>query len=463
MRTKLNDFVAAIVRRKLHIFVATIALLPAVGRSQEYTVTDLGTLGGNFSIATSVNNKGQVAGQSTTPTQIQSVSEGQADAFLYSNGKMIDLGNFGGDSGSNIAYYFTGNSANAVNDNGVVAGMAFDADGNPHPFLWSAGTMQDLAPGQVGGAYGINANNVAVGIIGYGYSSGDFNGFGAIFNGVGNFAGVPVPASLYVSSPVAINNSGQIAGSCSADEDTIVFGCLAVGTTAQELAPLNNFSVTLANAINASGNTCGEDLWNSDNGPTATAWVGGSPVKLGWPANIRDSECDGMDDYGQYVGNANTGESNQVGVFWDPVNGARDLNKLIPKFFRKGHEFRIQNAVALSDSGFIAANCVLEDGQTHACLLTPNPVLILHDNVLGLAKGDEECIQCETILVPEARSLPESLEGLTEDRRKAVIATVDKIGVEVEHLERERKISQPKALLLIHDAQRVLAAIDPLR
>jgi probable HAF family extracellular repeat protein len=114
MRTKLNDFVAAIVRRKLCIIAAVIALLPAIGWSQEYTVTDLGTLGGTYSIATSVNNKGQVAGQSTTPTQIQSVSEGQADAFLYSNGKMTDLGNFGGDSESNIAYYFTGNIAIVV-------------------------------------------------------------------------------------------------------------------------------------------------------------------------------------------------------------------------------------------------------------------------------------------------------------------------------------------------------------
>jgi probable HAF family extracellular repeat protein len=463
MRTKLNDFVAAIVRRKLHIFVATVALLPAIGWSQEYTVTDLGTLGGSFSIATSVNNKGQVAGQSTTPTQIQTASEGQADAFLYTDGKMIDLGNFGGDSGSNIAYYFTGNSANAVNDNGVVAGMAFDAAGNPHPFLWSAGTMQDLAPGQVGGAYGINADNVAVGIIGYGYSSGDFNGYGAVFNGVGNFAGVPVPPSLFVSSPVAINNAGQIAGSCSADEDTIVFGCLATGTTAQELAPLNSYSETVANAINASGNTCGENYLNSYLGPTATAWIGGTPVSLGWPKGTINSQCDGMDDYGQYVGNANSGASNQVGVFWDPVNGSRDLNKLISKLFRKGHAFRITTGVALSDTGFIAADCILESGETHACLLTPNPVLILRDNVLGLAKGDEECIQCTTILVPEARSLPESLDGLTEDRRKAVIATVDKIGVEVESLERERKISQPKALLLIHDAQLVLAAIDPLR
>jgi probable HAF family extracellular repeat protein len=468
MRTNLTHFVAAIMRGKFSILAAAIVLLPAIGWSQEYTVTDLGTLGGTYSLATAVNNKGQVAGQSTTPTQIQ--ANGQADAFLYSKGKMTDLGNFGGDSGSNTTYFFTANSANgvtgnianAVNDDGVVAGMAFDADGNPHPFLWSAGTMQDLAPGQVGAAFGINANEVAVGAIGSGYSldgSSDFNGYGAIFNGVGSFAGVPIPASLLVSSPVAINNTGQMAGSCTADVYTTVFACLSIGTTVQELQPLNGYWASFANAINDSGNTCGESY--SSVGPTATAWIGGSALNLGMPPNTYDSKCDGMDDFGQYVGNVNSGASNQIGVLWDPVHGARDLNKLIPKFFHKGHAFVITNAVSLSNAGFIAAQCLYENGNNHACLLTPNPVLILRDNIVAFAQGDPECIQCMNILVPEAHRLPESLEGLTGDRREAVITTVDKIGVEVEKLERERKISQPKALLLIHEAQQVLSALEP--
>jgi hypothetical protein len=143
------------------------------------------------------------------------------------------------------------------------------------------------------------------------------------------------------------------------------------------------------------------------------------------------------------------------------VNGARDLNKLIPPFFHKGHAFRITDAVSLSNTGFIAAQCLYENGNAHACLLTPNPVLILRDNIVAFAQGDEECIQCTTILGPEAHRLPESLEGLTADKREAVIATVDKIGVEIENLERERKISPAKAQQLIHDAQLVLFAIEP--
>jgi probable HAF family extracellular repeat protein len=470
MRTKLTQFAAIIMREKFRIIAAAITLFHAIGWSQEFTVTDLGTLGGSFSIATSVNNKGQVAGQSNTATQSQAL--GQADPFLYSNGAMIDLGNFGGDSVSNDAYYFTGNSANGVNDNGVVAGLAFDAGGNPHPFLWSAGTLQDLAPGQVGAASGINASNVAVGIIGFGSDgSGNFNGYGAVFNGGGSIAGVPVPSSLFISSPAAINNAGQIAGSCQADEDTIVFGCLANGTTAQELAPLSGYNFSFGNAINASGNSCGATegpIYNDLADSVATAWIGGTPVNLGWPTNTENSVCNGMDDFGQYVGNANTDANNQIGFFYDPLNGAQDLNLLVPHGLHgpigpHGEHFLIQNAVALSATGYIAADCVYLGGKTRACLLKANPVVILHNNVLTFAKTVNECIPCQSELAREARSLPKSLEGLTADERERVVHTVDLIGEQVDGLETNGAISQPTALLLIHDAELVLAAIDPKR
>jgi probable HAF family extracellular repeat protein len=45
---------------------------------------DLGTLGGLSSVGASVNNSGQVTGESTT-------AAGDNHAFLYSNGTMQDL------------------------------------------------------------------------------------------------------------------------------------------------------------------------------------------------------------------------------------------------------------------------------------------------------------------------------------------------------------------------------------
>ena len=53
------------------------------------TMIDLGTLGGTYSYANGINNKGQIVGYSLT-------ASGQDHAFLYSGGKMTDLGTLGG-------------------------------------------------------------------------------------------------------------------------------------------------------------------------------------------------------------------------------------------------------------------------------------------------------------------------------------------------------------------------------
>lgn len=63
------------------------------GRQPRYTVTDLGTLGGNLSFAYGVSNSGVVAGSAALPN-------GDQHPFLWQNGKMVDLGTAGGANGS---------------------------------------------------------------------------------------------------------------------------------------------------------------------------------------------------------------------------------------------------------------------------------------------------------------------------------------------------------------------------
>lgn len=67
--------------------------LPPVPPPPPPTATDLGTLGGPYSMALDVNNRSQVVGQSGVSAEDTSWDAGHA--FLWQNGKMNDLGTLG--------------------------------------------------------------------------------------------------------------------------------------------------------------------------------------------------------------------------------------------------------------------------------------------------------------------------------------------------------------------------------
>ena len=83
------------------------------------TATDLGTLGGDYSVAYAINSKGQVAGYSYTLGN-------STHAFIWDKGAMTDLGTLGG---SSIAV--------DLNSFGQAVGYSYTADGSTaHAFLW---------------------------------------------------------------------------------------------------------------------------------------------------------------------------------------------------------------------------------------------------------------------------------------------------------------------------------------
>jgi probable HAF family extracellular repeat protein len=174
---------------------------------QNGVIKDLGTLGGTDALPFFVNEAGQVGGVSYTNSAFSMNCSFPltTHAFFYENGKMTDLGTFGG-SCSGFGY---------MNNRGQVIGYANTPDENNHAFLWDkqSGLMNlgELPGGLYSGAQWINEAGEVVG----GSDGGTF--FHATLWKNGAVIDLGTVYGETCSEANSINSAGQIVGFASAD------------------------------------------------------------------------------------------------------------------------------------------------------------------------------------------------------------------------------------------------------
>lgn len=307
---------------------------------QDGRVIDLGTFGGNFSLASMNNDHQQVVGCASnhvpdpfTPTGILyglGLDPNQLRAFLWQGKKLHDLGTLGGPDACGVW----------INQGGQITGASFtnsivDPDtGFPtlDPFLWEDGRMIDI--GTLGGTVGL----------------------GFMVNNRGQVIG--------------ISSLAEAPGACITGPFNGTPGCHGILWGRGILKDLGTLGgdFSIANWINDEGEIVGVASTPGEQTVHGTLWKNGVITDLGTLPGDCASQAFAINSGGQIVGQSFPCDSSPPrAVVWEKNGAVHDLNALV----EQGSGLELTDPKIINDAGEIVLEGFLSNGDAHSVVLIP--------------------------------------------------------------------------------------------
>jgi probable HAF family extracellular repeat protein len=339
----------------------------------QYTVSDLGSLGGAYGIGLGVNNSGLVSGFShLVGNSAEHASVGQSLTLPQ------DFGTFGG----------TYSQAYGINNLGLVVGSAeLLGDASYHAFQWAGGVtpplgkltdLKALVASGYSRAFSLNDKGQATG-----FSSTALAGIehAVLWQSSGLITDLGTLDGTGNSQGVAINVTGQVAGFSSLTGNKATHAVLWANGIKKDLGTLGG-THSAAYGINAQGDVTGSATTALEAAQHAFLWQSTAvpPMQDLGTLGGTFSEAYGISSVGEVIGSATTlNNADRKAFLWQSGLGLQDLNTLMEPVTGAG--WTLLDAQAISDDGRyitgvgilttvdVVTGAVLGKGDRHAFLL----------------------------------------------------------------------------------------------
>ncbi len=364
---------------KFYVFVVLTAVLTFCQTvSAQYAIIDMGMLGGFSTVATAVNDSGQVVGY----IQYPSGSALRTEAFLYDyeSGTVTKLGTPGGKT----------SKAAGISNDGTIVGTAAKSNGTDQAFIWTTANgfnLIDIPGAKAGWATAINNDDdVLVN------SKHKHNVYGYINTGYkGNLTDGFMPVPLFNTSGgkvLGTSDAGHIAGSANTGSKSNLMGnahaFMYYNGVLTDMGTLGG-NTSCAYAVNSSAVAVGCADVVADNVTYSRAFVWQNGVMTGLGTLGGANSCAfAINEAGAIVGKAQTADGS-----WNAFIYNAGVLTNLNSFLTEDSAFSsLTCAYDINAGGWIVGMGIV-NGAEHAFLMhTPEPATVC---LLGLGAASMIC------------------------------------------------------------------------